>query len=497
MPHPACQQTPADASASHTPRKGLLLDVFAGVHAPISAAADQRGLARFEAFDLDANPQHNILDDAWFELLLRICWSGSVSLLTLAPPCKEYSRLKLRPGGPKALRTPSCMLGVPNLSPAELSRVRDSREIHRRGAYWWQRTGAFLLKLLHGILGLRPHRAWLFVDDLLAALRRSDADAQLALMVMFFAAISAPISWKKVQFQDSLTWCGWRINFLHETIELTPEKTIKLKGQLHELLKAGKVKRKLLEQVLGLLIWATSLSPELRPWLAPLYTDLRSPPGCMLSVHARLWPSFLSALDAKAVLRSAVRGIFMPPGFQGACVRTPADLPRVVPSHKSAWVRIADASAEHTRLSRMSKHSVERLLQCFHLDLACPLRSKPMLACKAAADACAEGSIVGIGGWFISSNSVAWFGETWQFQEVQEQWPCLTKEAQRYIACFETLAQLALMRIAWSCEGQGVHGICMPTGTDNTALINCSPRLGPYKSLCNLLLPGPISTNGP
>ena len=146
----------------------------------------------------------------------------------------------------------------------------------------------------------------------------------------------------------------------------------------------------------------------------------------------------------------------MPPGskvleFQGACICTPADLPRVVPSHKSAWVRVADASAEHTRLSKMSKHSVEQLLQCFHLDLACPLRSKPMLACKAAADACAEG-------WFISSNSVSWFAETWQFQEVQEQWPCLTKEAQRYIACFKTLAQLALMR-----------GICMPTGTDNTA----------------------------
>ena len=103
----------------------------------------------------------------------------------------------------------------------------------RFSAYWWQRAGAFLLRLLHGILGLHPHRAWLFVDDLLAALRRSDAHAQLALMVMFFAAISAPISWKKVQFQNNLTWCGWRINFLRETIEL-----IKLKGQLRELLKA-------------------------------------------------------------------------------------------------------------------------------------------------------------------------------------------------------------------------------------------------------------------
>ena len=96
----------------------------------------------------------------------------------------------------------------------------------RFSAYWWQRTGAFLLRLLHGIL----------------------------------AAISAPISWKMVQFQDALTWCGWNINFNLETIELTPVKTMKLIQQLRMLLKSGKVKRKLLEQALGLLIWATSLS---------------------------------------------------------------------------------------------------------------------------------------------------------------------------------------------------------------------------------------------
>ena len=56
---------------------GLLLDVFAGIHAPISAAADKQGLARFEAFDLDANAEHDIL-------LMRISWSGIVSTLTLA-----------------------------------------------------------------------------------------------------------------------------------------------------------------------------------------------------------------------------------------------------------------------------------------------------------------------------------------------------------------------------------------------------------------------------
>ena len=189
-----------------------------------------------------------------------------------------------------------------------------------------------------------------------------------------------------VQFQNCLTWCGWSINFSLETIELTPVKTLKLKEQLFALLRSKRIKRKLLEQVFGLLIWATSLSLELRSWLAPLYADLHSPPGCMISVHARLWPAFLSALNAKAVLASPAHGIFMPLGsrvleYQQTSIRSSSDLPRIVPSHKPAWVRVADPAAEHTRLSAASKANIEWLLQCFQADLACPLRSKPILAC--------------------------------------------------------------------------------------------------------------------
>ena len=49
-----------------------------------------------------------------------------------APPCKEFSRLKLRRPGPKALRTPQHMDGVPGLTPEEQRRVDQSTEIHRR-----------------------------------------------------------------------------------------------------------------------------------------------------------------------------------------------------------------------------------------------------------------------------------------------------------------------------------------------------------------------------
>ena len=55
-----------------------------------------------------------------------------------------------------------------------------------------------------------------------------------------------------------------------------------------------------------------------------------------------------------------------------------------------------------------------------------------------------------------------WWPGLLPWLEERLQWPCLTKEAQRYIACFETFAQ-------WTTEGQAVHGLCMPSGTDNTA----------------------------
>ena len=40
-------------------------------------------------------------------------------------------------------------------------------------AYWWQRLGALLTRLLRGILSNAPHRAWLYVDDLLLLLTKA------------------------------------------------------------------------------------------------------------------------------------------------------------------------------------------------------------------------------------------------------------------------------------------------------------------------------------
>ena len=49
-----------------------------------------------------------------------------------APPGKDFSHLKLRRPGPKALRVPECMDGVPGLTQEEQRRENQSTEIHKR-----------------------------------------------------------------------------------------------------------------------------------------------------------------------------------------------------------------------------------------------------------------------------------------------------------------------------------------------------------------------------
>ena len=68
----------------------------------------------------------------------------------------------------------------------------------RFSAYWWQRVGALLLRLLHRLLASEPHKAWLYVDDLLLALLHSRAPEQLSLVVAYLSLVGAPISWKKL-----------------------------------------------------------------------------------------------------------------------------------------------------------------------------------------------------------------------------------------------------------------------------------------------------------
>ena len=343
----------------------------------------------------------------------------------------------------------------------------------RFSAYWWQRLGALLLRIAHNLLSQQPHRAWLYVDDLLAALLRSSGDLQLALLVVLFVCLKSPISWKKAALGDSLIWCGWKFNFRSEAVSLEPSKLVKLAEQIQSLLSSKKVHKKALQSCLGLLNWATSISHHLRSYTAPLYSDLRSPPGTLYNIPSRIWQRFLFSLNNQAVVAREIPGLHISVSSRvfevgSHKVRRKSDVPLLPSSERLTRVRVADPTASEIALTKDSKEALAWLLSCVQATPTKPLSDPHLLHCMSAADAMAEGDTVGIGGWLCTKDGLHWFSEVWSMQEVRSVWQQLRKDAQKYIACFETLAQLALLQMAHARLGHRYMSFAMPAGSDNT-----------------------------
>ncbi|MCV6575189.1 MAG: hypothetical protein OIF58_05590, partial [Cohaesibacter sp.] len=104
----------------------IFLDICAGSTRPLSQAVLALGGDTL-SFDVLLDSSMDLLQDESYEQLLRICSSGQVRYGSAAPACSHYSRLKLLPGpGPRALRTPEALQGVPGLSSYELLQVQES-----------------------------------------------------------------------------------------------------------------------------------------------------------------------------------------------------------------------------------------------------------------------------------------------------------------------------------------------------------------------------------
>ena len=249
-------------------------------------------------------------------------------------------------------------------------------------AYWWQRVGGQLLRIAHALLQQHSHKAWLYVDDLLAMLAQVSWQEQAVLLTFFISAINATISWKKAQLGHCITWCGWTFHLDIEALRLVEGKLAKLRDQLHRLAKSKKTLRKHLESTLGLLMWATSTWQHLRPYLAPLYKDMHSGQGTLHQVFARDWQRFLDSLSPEAVVARQPTGLWIPPGSKllevgSIAVRSKQDVPRIPPSHKPQWVRLSDPARTEIHLRNESRQALLWLSACFHSTTSSARCDKP------------------------------------------------------------------------------------------------------------------------
>ena len=67
----------------------------------------------------------------------------------------------------------------------------------------------------------------------------------------------------------------------------------------------------------------------------------------------------------------------------------------------------------------------------------------------------------------MTSSSLAWFSEQYSMADIRSVWPSLQDTAQRYIACFETLSQLALAMLAHRTCAAKLWSFSLPAASDN------------------------------
>ena len=174
---------------------GLFLDICAGSNRPLSSAIMQAG-GTVCTFDILVHKEDNLLSDESYEALLRLSCSRQVRYGCGSPSCCEYSRLKLKPGGPKALRTLEYMDGVPGLPFEEKTRVQE-------GAIMLTRTITCLrlIYLAGGHCHLeQPTNAMSWMEP-----ETQDFVAQVGIFCIVMAACAYDQSWDKSwMFSSSL-----------------------------------------------------------------------------------------------------------------------------------------------------------------------------------------------------------------------------------------------------------------------------------------------------
>ena len=82
-------------------------------------------------------------------------------------------------------------------------------------AYWWGRTGALLLRMVHQILCL-PHAGLIYVDDLLLAFRKTVGVPMALLTIALLVAVGVPLSWNKMKFGPECSWIGFELDLRKE-----------------------------------------------------------------------------------------------------------------------------------------------------------------------------------------------------------------------------------------------------------------------------------------
>ena len=110
----------------------LFFELFSGPNHPLSSHILKLGTGTLQPFDILLNDYMDILDNDCYLMILRLISSRRIGTILAAPPCTEYSLLKLKSPGPPPCRSPDCMDRPLFDDEACIHRFTSSKEILNR-----------------------------------------------------------------------------------------------------------------------------------------------------------------------------------------------------------------------------------------------------------------------------------------------------------------------------------------------------------------------------
>ena len=366
----------------------------------------------------------------------------------------------------------------------------------RVSSFFWARCAGLLMRLLKRLLRVR-HSSWIYVDDILALFNRLSAPLWASVVVVLLLCLKIPMSWHKGTLSPSVVWIGWQMDFECFTVRLDPSKLSRLIALANQVLNSRSCPVRDLERLTGKLLWLSSLFRCFRPSLAPLYADQHSYTPVLTAVSPEKWQALCDNVDSHLVLLRSVGIAAIPVGSKllrvGQTTLTcRRDLCRVTPEQRRLWVQSSCPSRSVCQLSDSSCQVIR-----MWLDLAASgsdVRSlilPPRLECTAFADACADASSVGMGGFVRLHDGRQLFFQT-QLAKPQMlrlfQWLPSDCSLQSYIATWELASQAALLFLLHRLLGDG-HLPCHTVfRSDNSAAESASWKgLSMALGLCSVL----------
>ena len=365
----------------------------------------------------------------------------------------------------------------------------------RASGHYWSRVAGLLVRLAHRLLFI-AHSAFIYVDDILALLERSSAPLTASVLIILLQVLCVPMSWHKASLRPTVVWIGWQFNFTTFTVTLDPPKLQRLLCLISEVLSSRRSTVTQLERLTGKLLWLSSLFRTFRPTLAPLYADVHSPMPSMSAISPDVWHSVRASLSADMIVSKPLPLAALRVGCKllrvgHVAVGSLEDLPEF-PSARRLWLQVANPAKPDRILSDASVEVLQlwRAL-CSSGDSFRPLLPHPLFACTAYADACADSSCAGLGGYVrLPDGSSGCFQARFSPSDLQAlaPWFPASESPQHFIAAWELLAQLGLLWTLVSVLPVGHMPMHVTFRTDNSATDSASWKgLSMAKGMCHVL----------